>query len=101
MSRQCVPVRNEKRKSSVARFAAKRAELKAIISSEKATYEEKIEARDALNKLPKDSSRVRLRKRCSITGRGRGVFAIAGICRNKLRQMAANGELPGIQKSSW
>jgi len=101
MARKCVPVRDEKRRAQVAKDAAKRAELKAIISSETASFDAKIEARDTLNKMPKDGSKVRVVNRCSLTGRPHGVFRAVGICRNKFRQMAANGELPGFTKSSW
>ncbi|HAG53487.1 MAG TPA: 30S ribosomal protein S14 [Alphaproteobacteria bacterium] len=101
MARKCVPVRDEKRRVQVAKDAAKRAELKAIISSETASFDAKIEARDTLNKMPKDGSKVRVVNRCALTGRPHGVFRAVGICRNKFRQMAANGELPGFTKSSW
>ena len=101
MARQCVPLRNDKRVAQVARDAAKRAELKAIISSETASFADKMDARDALNKMAKDGSKVRLVNRCAITGRPHGVFRAVGICRNKFREMAANGELPGFTKSSW
>lgn len=101
MARQCVPLRNEKRVAQVARDAAKRAELKAIISSEIASFADKMDARDTLNKMAKDGSKVRLVNRCAITGRPHGVFRAVGICRNKFREMAANGELPGFTKSSW
>ena len=101
MAKQCVPLRDEKRRVQVAKDAAKRAELKAIITSETASFDDKMAARDALNKMPKNGSKVRLVNRCSITGRPHGVFRAVGICRNKFRQMAANGELPGFTKSSW
>lgn len=101
MSRKCVPVRNEKRIAMSERHAEKRAELKAIIKSENASFDEKMAARDELNAMPRDGSKIRVRNRCSITGRGNGVFKKLGICRNKFRQMAANGELPGFTKSSW
>jgi|TARA_Y100001960_G_scaffold131732_1_gene139969 small subunit ribosomal protein S14 len=101
MAKQCVPLRDEKRRVQVAKDAAKRAELKAIIASETASFDDKMAARDTLNKMPKNGSKVRLVNRCSITGRPHGVFRAVGICRNKFRQMAANGELPGFTKSSW
>jgi|TARA_Y100001960_G_scaffold4997_1_gene5297 small subunit ribosomal protein S14 len=101
MARKCVPLRDEKRRAMVERAAEKRAELKAIISSETASFEDKMAARDELNAMPRDTSKVRVVNRCSITGRPHGVFRAVGICRNKFREMAANGELPGFTKSSW
>ncbi|MCP4355873.1 MAG: 30S ribosomal protein S14 [Proteobacteria bacterium] len=101
MARQCVPARNEKRIELVEKYAAKRAELKAIIKSETVPFADKMAARDELNKLPRDSAKVRVRNRCSITGRPHGVFRKLMICRNMFRKMAANGELPGFTKSSW
>lgn len=101
MARKCVPLRNEKRRVMVERLAEKRAELKAIIASPETDFDVKMEKVAELNKLPKDSSKVRLVNRCSITGRPHGVFRAVGICRNKFREMAANGELPGFTKSSW
>lgn len=101
MAKQCIPLRDEKRRALNERLQAKRSELKAIISSETADFADKIVARDELNAMPKDSSKVRQVNRCSITGRPHGVFRAVGICRNKFREMAANGELPGFTKSSW
>jgi|TARA_Y100000590_G_C15527200_1_gene941745 small subunit ribosomal protein S14 len=101
MARKCVPLRDEKRRVLVDRFAEKRAELKKIVASETASFDDKRAAMFELQKLPKDSSKVRVVNRCSITGRPHGVFRAVGICRNKFRQMAANGELPGFTKSSW
>lgn len=101
MARKCVPLRDEKRRVLVDRFAEKRAELKKIIANPETSFEAQREAMFELQKLPKDSSKVRLVNRCSITGRPHGVFRAVGICRNKFRQMAANGELPGFTKSSW
>ncbi len=89
MAKKSVIARNEKRKRLVAKYAAKRAELKA-----NGDYLE-------LQKLPRNSSPVRLRNRCSITGRGRGVYRKFGLCRNIFRQMALEGKIPGIRKASW
>ena len=101
MAKQCIPVRNEKRQAQVARDAEKRAELKAIISSETASFADKRQAMFDLTEMKRDGSKVRVVNRCAITGRPHGVFRAVGICRNKFREMAANGELPGFTKSSW
>ena len=93
--------RNERRKRLVANKAEIRAELKAKIIDESLSWDERMDARDALNKLPKDSSKVRVRNRCSITGRGRGNYRKFQICRNVFREMASHGKLPGVTKSSW
>ena len=93
--------RNERRKRLVANKAEVRAELKAKIIDESLSWDERMSARDALNKLPKDSSSIRVRNRCSITGRGRGNYRKFKICRNVFREMASYGQLPGVTKSSW
>lgn len=93
--------RNERRKRLVANKAEVRAELKAKIINESLSWDERMSARDALNKLPKDSSSIRVRNRCSITGRGRGNYRKFKICRNVFREMASYGQLPGVTKSSW
>jgi len=93
--------RNENRKRLVTNKAATRAELKAKIIDESLSWEERMGARDALNKLPRDSSKVRVRNRCAITGRGRGNYRKFKICRNVFREMASHGDLPGVTKSSW
>jgi small subunit ribosomal protein S14 len=89
MAKECVKARQVKREKKVAQYAAKRAELK--------------KAGDyvALSKLPRDSSAVRLRNRCHITGRPRGYIRQFGICRNLFRDWALNGKIPGVTKSSW
>lgn len=93
--------RNENRKRLVANKAELRAELKAKIINESLSWDERMSARDALNKLPKDSCKVRVRNRCAITGRGRGNYRKFKICRNVFREMASHGDLPGVTKSSW
>lgn len=93
--------RNEKRKRLVANKADVRAELKAKIINEDLPWDERMAARDALNKLPKNSCSVRVRNRCAITGRGRGNYRKFKICRNVFREMASHGDLPGVTKSSW
>ena len=93
--------REKKRAKTVAKYAAKRAELKAIISSTTASDEERWEAQVALQKLPRNASPVRQQNRCRITGRPHGVYRKFGPCRNKLREAAMRGEVPGLVKSSW
>jgi len=93
--------REEKRAKMVKKYAAKRAELKAIIDNAKLSDEERMEARLALQKLPRNASPCRQRNRCQITGRPRGVFSKFGLARGKLREIAMRGEIPGIVKASW
>ncbi|MDR0564069.1 MAG: 30S ribosomal protein S14 [Azoarcus sp.] len=93
--------REEKRRKVVAKFAAKRAELIAKIKDMKLPEEERHAARLALQELPRNASPVRTRNRCKLTGRPRGVFRKFGLCRNKLREIAFNGEVPGMTKASW
>ena len=93
--------REHKRSKTVAKFAEKRAQLKAIISNVNASDEERWDAQVKLQKLPRDASPVRQRNRCRITGRPHGVYRKFGLCRNKLRESALRGEIPGLVKSSW
>ena len=93
--------RNEKRKRLTANQADKRAELKAKVIDASLSFAERMEARDALNKLPRNGSAVRVRNRCSMTGRPRGYHRKYGISRNLVREMASDGKLPGVTKSSW
>jgi small subunit ribosomal protein S14 len=93
--------REKKRRRLVKKFASKRAELLAIIADAKRPDEERMEARLKLQALPRNSSRTRLRNRCQITGRPRGVFRKFGLCRNKIREIAMQGEIPGVVKASW
>jgi small subunit ribosomal protein S14 len=101
MARQSIVNREKKRRNIVQKFAAKRAELKAIMASSSASEEEKVQAREQFQKLPRDSSPVRLRNRCALTGRPRGVFKKFGLARGKLREIALRGEIPGVIKASW
>ena len=91
---------NEKRKKVVARYAARRAELKEAVRTA-ATPEERAEAVRALSKLPRDASPTRVRNRDQVDGRPRGYVRKVGLSRIRLREMAHKGELPGITKSSW
>ena len=93
--------REEKRRKLVEKFAAKRAALQAIIDDVSRSEEERFEARVKLQALPRNASPVRLRNRCQLTGRPRGVFRKFGLCRNKIRELAFSGEIPGVVKASW
>jgi small subunit ribosomal protein S14 len=93
--------RNEKRRKVVAKNANKRAELLAIANNPKVGQEERYEARLKLQKLPRNASPVRVRNRCALTGRPRGTFRKFGLARNKLREIAMRGEIPGVIKASW
>ena len=89
MAKESMKARQRKREKMVARYAEKGARLKA-----EGDYE-------GLQKLPRNASPVRLRNRCNITGRPRGYMRDFGLCRNKFREMASDGKIPGVTKSSW
>jgi len=93
--------REEKRAKLVAKYAAKRAALKAQIKDSSLSEEERMVARLKLQQLPRNANPTRQRNRCSLTGRPRGVFRKFGLCRNKLREVAFRGEVPGMTKASW
>lgn len=93
--------REERRINAVKRDEPKREALRAVLKDVNASYEDKINARDALNKLPRDGSYTRVMNRCSFTGRPRGYHRKFGVSRNVLREMAAKGLLPGVRKASW
>ena len=101
MAKKSMIQRELKREKLVAKYAKKRAELKAIIRSVNSTDEERAAAQAKLNAMPRDASPSRQRKRCSITGRPHGVYRKFGLGRNKLREAAMNGEIPGLTKASW
>ncbi|POP52958.1 30S ribosomal protein S14 [Zhongshania marina] len=101
MAKQSMKARELKRTQTVEKFAAKRAALKAIIVSVTASDEEKWDAQVKLQKLPRDASPTRQRRRCQITGRPHGVYRKFGLCRNQLRQAAMRGDVPGLVKASW
>ncbi len=94
-------MRELKREKLVKRHAAKRAELKKIIRNLNTNHEDRAVAVAKLSSLPRDSSPSRGRNRCAITGRPHGVYRKFGLARNKLREAAMNGEIPGLTKSSW
>jgi len=93
--------REEKRRKTVKKYAAKRAELKAIFKDVNRSDEDRMEALQKLQALPRNASESRLRNRCQLTGRPRGVFRKFGLCRNKIREIAMRGEIPGVVKASW
>jgi small subunit ribosomal protein S14 len=101
MAKLALVNRDKKRRKTVAKFAARRALIIEIMNDPNRSDEERAEARGKFQQLPRDSSPVRLRNRCSLTGRPRGVYRKFGLGRNKLREIAMRGELPGITKASW
>lgn len=101
MAKTCVLNRQDKREHVVARDQDKREALKALITDESKSFDERMAARDKLNKLDKNGSYVRLRSRCQTTGRPRGVYTKLGLCRNEIRRMVVEGLLPGLRKASW
>lgn len=101
MAKTSMVNRDIKRKKLVKKYASKRAELKSIISSHTASYDDKMEAVTKLQKLPRDSSPARVRNRCELTGRSRGVYAKFGLGRSKLREATMRGDVPGLRKASW
>jgi small subunit ribosomal protein S14 len=101
MAKMAVINREQKRRVMVAKFAAKREVLIATIQNTRLSEEDRAAARLKLQALPRDSSPVRLRNRCALTGRPRGTFKKFGLGRIKLREFAMRGEIPGIVKASW
>ena len=93
--------RQQKREKLVAKYAKKRAALEAIIDNARTSDEDRFAARLKLQQLPRNANPTRLRNRCAITGRPRGVFRKFGLGRNKLREYAMRGEIPGVVKASW
>ena len=101
MAKQSMIAREKKRERTVAKYAAKRAELKAIIADPNASEDDKWEAQVKLQKLPRNASPVRQQRRCQLTGRPHAVYRKFGLCRNKLREAAMRGDVPGLVKASW
>ncbi len=93
--------RNEKRVETVAKFATRRKELMAQARDPQLSDEDRASAREKLQRLPRDASPTRVRNRCALTGRPRGVYSKFGLGRNKLREIAMRGEIPGVTKASW
>ncbi|MDT8439638.1 MAG: 30S ribosomal protein S14 [Wenzhouxiangellaceae bacterium] len=101
MAKKSMIARDLKRTQMAAKYATRRAELKRIIADPDVGFEDKQAAIFALAKLPRDSSPARVRNRCRITGRPRGYYRKFGLARNKLRESAMRGEIPGLRKASW
>lgn len=101
MAKVSIIEREKKRNRTVAKYAAKRAALKAIINNREASDDERWEAQLKLQRLPRNASPVRLQRRCGITGRPHGVYRKFGLGRNKLREAAMRGDVPGLVKASW
>ena len=101
MAKKSMIAREVKRQKTVEKYAAKRAELKAIIANPGTSEEDRWEAQVKLQKLPRNASPVRQQRRCRQTGRPHAVYRKFGLCRNKLREAAMRGDVPGLVKSSW
>ena len=101
MAKVSMVEREKKRIKTVAKYANKRAELKAKIKDLSLSPEERMAAQVQLQKLPRDASPVRVQRRCRLTGRPHAVYRKFGLCRNKLRETAMRGEVPGLRKASW
>ena len=101
MAKKSMIVRAAKKRAAVEKYAARRAALVAVIKDGSASHEDKQEAYKALDKLPRNSSKTRLRNRCMLTGRPRGYLRDFGLSRIAFRELALRGELPGIKKASW
>ncbi|WP_319448855.1 MULTISPECIES: 30S ribosomal protein S14 [unclassified Mycobacterium] len=101
MAKRSKIVKNQQRAAIVARYAPRRAELKAIISSPASSHEQKLAAQAELSRQPRDASPVRLRNRDAVDGRPRGHLRKFGLSRIRVREMAHDGQLPGIRKASW
>lgn len=101
MAKVSMKQRELKRQRTVAKYAQKRAQLKAVINNPNSTEDERWDAQVALQKLPRDASPARLRNRCRVTGRPHGVLRKFGLSRIKLREAAMRGDVPGLVKASW
>lgn len=101
MAKKSMIARETKRARTVSRFAAKRSALKAVIKNPNSTFEQIEEATQKLQKLPRDASPARQHNRCRVTGRPHGYYRKFGLSRNKLREAAMRGDVPGLVKASW
>lgn len=101
MARLCKIEKDKRQRKLVIRYQAKRAMLREKIRDKDLGFEEKLAVQKAMQELPRDSNRCRLRNRCGLTGRSRGVYRKFGLGRNKLRELAMTGFIPGLRKASW
>lgn len=101
MAKKSMIAREVKRANLVKKYAAKRLELKAVVNNPDSSDEEVWEAQQKLQKMPRDASPARIQRRCRVTGRPHGVYRKFGLCRNKLREAAMRGDVPGLVKASW
>jgi small subunit ribosomal protein S14 len=101
MAKTSVIARNEKRDRMIKKYAERREALKKVVKDESVAPEERLEAMHKLAELPRNSSKVRHRNRCFLTGRGRGMLSRFGLCRNEFRRLAHMGQIVGVTKSSW
>ncbi len=101
MAKESAKENNARRRKLVARYAERREQLKAIIRDRSKPMEERFAAQLKLAQLPRNSSKTRVRNRCEITGRPRGFYRKLKVCRNQLRELASQGQIPGMVKSSW
>lgn len=101
MAKKSMIIRERKRAATVKRYAARRAEYKRVIRDPNSTDDEREQAQLKLQALPRNASPVRMRNRCSVSGRPKGFYRKFGLGRNKLREAAMRGEIPGLSKASW
>jgi len=101
MAKTSMVEREKRRAGIVKKYAAKRAKLKELIRSPRTSPEKRAEAQAKLQSQPRDASASRMRMRCAITGRSRGVYRKFGLSRVKIREVASRGEIPGLAKASW
>jgi small subunit ribosomal protein S14 len=101
MAKKSMVAREEKRKKLALKYDAKRKSLREVIRDPNASFEQKEEAQIKMQKLPRDSSSVRIRNRCGLTGRPHGYYRKFGLSRNKLREATMRGDVPGVVKASW
>jgi small subunit ribosomal protein S14 len=101
MAKQSSINKNNYRRMLVAQNTARRAKLKSIIGNEKTSAPDRMQATIKLAQMPRNSSKTRIRNRCEVTGRSRGFYRKLKLCRNQLRELASQGMIPGMTKSSW
>lgn len=101
MAKRCMIEKEKRRAGLIKKYAKLRKELRLIIRGQSTSLEEKLAAQKKMQELPKNSNRCRLRNRCLITGRPRGVYRRFGLARHKLREFAMEGLIPGLRKASW